>query len=70
MFRPSLAFATALVVLLTPARLPAQVVQERVDLSIVQRIRDEALNRSQIPELAGYPRWWPTPSITWRRATK
>jgi len=54
MLRPSLAVATALIVLLTPALLPAQVIQERVDLSIVQRIRDEALNRSQIPELAGY----------------
>ncbi|HEV8266161.1 MAG TPA: M20/M25/M40 family metallo-hydrolase [Gemmatimonadales bacterium] len=32
----------------------AQIVQERVDLSVVQRIRDEGLNRSQIPELASY----------------
>ena len=32
----------------------AQTIQERVDLSVVQRIRDEALNRSQVPELAGY----------------
>jgi hypothetical protein len=32
----------------------AQVIQERVDLTVVQRIRDEALNRSQVPELAGY----------------
>ncbi|MGH7568470.1 MAG: M20/M25/M40 family metallo-hydrolase [Gemmatimonadales bacterium] len=31
-----------------------QVVQERVDLSVVQRIRDEGMNRSQVPELAGY----------------
>jgi hypothetical protein len=54
MVRPSLAFAAALVVLSTPGLLPAQVIQERVDLSIVQRIRDEAFNRSQIPELASY----------------
>jgi hypothetical protein len=55
MLRQSLAFAVALIGgLSTPALLPAQTVQERVDLSIVQRIRDEALNRSQIPELAGY----------------
>lgn len=32
----------------------AQVVQERVDLGIVQRIRDEGLNRSHIPTLADY----------------
>lgn len=32
----------------------AQTIQERVDLTVVQRIRDEALNRSQIPELASY----------------
>lgn len=31
-----------------------QAVQERVDLGVVGRIRDEGLNRSQIPELAGY----------------
>ncbi|MGH9258540.1 MAG: M20/M25/M40 family metallo-hydrolase, partial [Acidimicrobiales bacterium] len=31
-----------------------QVVQERVDLAVVQRIRDEGLNRSQVTELAGY----------------
>lgn len=32
----------------------AQVVQERVDLSVVRRIRDEGLNRSKVGELAGY----------------
>lgn len=31
-----------------------QVVQERVDLEVVARIRDEGLNRSQVAELAGY----------------
>jgi carboxypeptidase Q len=30
----------------------AQVAQERVDLSVVERIRDEGLNRSQVEELA------------------
>lgn len=40
-----LAFATAA---------PAQVAQERVDLSAFQRIRDEGLNRSRIDSLAGH----------------
>jgi hypothetical protein len=41
---------------LTVAAVPAasQTIQERVDLSVVARIRDEALNRSLIPDLAGY----------------
>jgi hypothetical protein len=33
---------------------PAQVAQEAVDLDVVRRIREEGLERSQIPELAGY----------------
>ncbi|MGD2216499.1 MAG: M20/M25/M40 family metallo-hydrolase [Gemmatimonadales bacterium] len=33
---------------------PAQVAQEAVDLEIVRRIREEGLERSQIPKLAGY----------------
>ncbi|MBI4539126.1 MAG: M20/M25/M40 family metallo-hydrolase [Gemmatimonadetes bacterium] len=37
-----------------PARAVGQVIQERVDLSTVTRIRDEGLNRSQIAELGGY----------------
>jgi carboxypeptidase Q len=32
----------------------AQVVQERVDLAVMQKIREEGLQRSQIPDLAGY----------------
>jgi carboxypeptidase Q len=36
------------------APLTAQVAQERLDLEAVERIRDEGLNRSQIPELASY----------------
>jgi carboxypeptidase Q len=32
----------------------AQVSQERIDLNVVERIRDEGLNRSQIPELGSY----------------
>jgi hypothetical protein len=32
----------------------AQVVQEAVDLTVIERIRDEGLNRSQIEELGGY----------------
>jgi hypothetical protein len=33
---------------------PAQVVQERVDLGVIQKIREEGLQRSQVPEIAGY----------------
>ena len=33
---------------------PAQVAQERVDLAVMQRIREEGLQRSHIAELAGY----------------
>jgi carboxypeptidase Q len=36
------------------APLGAQVAQERLDLDVVERIRDEGLNRSQIPALAGH----------------
>jgi carboxypeptidase Q len=32
----------------------AQVAEERLDLDVVERIRDEGLNRSQVPELASY----------------
>jgi len=32
----------------------AQVAQERVDLAVVQKIREEGLQRSQVPDLAGY----------------
>ena len=46
--------ALGFVLACTAAPAAAQVVQERVDLTVVQRIRDEALNRSQIPELASY----------------
>jgi carboxypeptidase Q len=35
-----------------PVIVQAQVVQEEVDLSVVDRIRDEGLNRSQLPEMA------------------
>jgi hypothetical protein len=33
---------------------PAQVAQEAVDLDVVRRIREEGMERSQLPELAGY----------------
>lgn len=46
------AFLAALAVSAVPAA--AQVVQERVDLSVVQRIRDEAFNRSQVDSILGY----------------
>ena len=41
--------ALAGVLLALPPILAAQSIQERVDLAVAQRIRDEALNRSQIP---------------------
>lgn len=37
-----------------PVTAPAQVAQESVDLSVVQRIREEGLERSHIEELAHY----------------
>ncbi len=47
--------AIASLLLAAPLGLSAQqVVQERVDLAIVQRIRDEGLTRSQVGELASY----------------
>jgi hypothetical protein len=39
---------------LVTAPLHAQIVSERVDLAAVQRIRDEALNRSRLDSLIGY----------------
>jgi hypothetical protein len=51
MTRP-LAAALFLAAVALPAR--AQVVQERVDLSVVQRIRDEAMNRSQADSVLLY----------------
>ncbi len=47
-----LAAALLLAATALPAR--AQVVQERVDLSVVQRIRDEAMNRSQADSILLY----------------
>src|SRR5690606_15391084 len=46
----------SLITLFLAAAAPAvgQIVQERVDLAVFERIRDEGLNRSQIEELAGY----------------
>ena len=46
------AFLSAAAALAAPAG--AQVVQERVDLSVVQRIRDEAFNHSQVDSILGY----------------
>lgn len=36
------------------APVAAQVVQEKIDYGVIERIRDEGLNRSQIEELGGY----------------
>jgi carboxypeptidase Q len=46
--------ALAGVLLALPLTLAAQTIQERVDFGVAQRIREEALNRSQIPDLAAY----------------
>lgn len=51
MMRP---LAAVLFVAAIAAPAAAQVVQERVDLSVVQRIRDEAFNHSQVDSILGY----------------
>jgi hypothetical protein len=51
MMRP---LAAALFAAATALPAAAQVVQERVDLSVVQRIRDEAYNHSQVDSILGY----------------
>ena len=48
------AVAAAALAAPAPMEASAQVAQERLDLGMVERIRDEGMNRSQIPELAGY----------------
>jgi hypothetical protein len=50
--RPALAAGLALV--LSAAPLTAQVVQEKVDLAVVQRLKDEEMNRSKLDDLATY----------------
>ena len=47
-------FALTSLALTMTAPAVAQVAQEKVDLDAVRRIREEGLQRSQIPELAGY----------------
>jgi len=57
MIRPlaTAAFLGALALsVLTAVPAAGQVVQERVDLSVVQRIRDEAYNHSQVDSILGY----------------
>jgi carboxypeptidase Q len=46
--------ATAVLLAALAAPVAAQVVQERVDLSVVQRIRDEAYNHPQVDSILGY----------------
>jgi hypothetical protein len=48
------AFLAAGALALVAAPLQAQIVSERVDLAAVQRIRDEALDRSKLDSLIGY----------------
>ncbi|MDH4045125.1 MAG: M20/M25/M40 family metallo-hydrolase [Gemmatimonadota bacterium] len=50
--RTAAVLAVGLAVLTAP--LSAQVAQEKVDLDVVNKIREEGLQRSQIPALAGY----------------
>jgi carboxypeptidase Q len=50
--RPSSVLPALLLAALAPAGAVAQVASEAVDLQVVQRIRDEGLERSHIPELA------------------
>jgi hypothetical protein len=52
--RPSMALLLASLVVPALAAQAAQVVQERVDLGVVQRIRDEGLSRSHIAALADH----------------
>lgn len=40
--------------LAVPAFAPAQVVQERIDLGVIEQIREEGFERSEIMELGGY----------------
>ncbi len=48
----------------------AQIAQEKVDLAIVQKIRDEGLNRSQMPQLAHHLLDVIGPRLTGSRAMK
>lgn len=50
--RPTVAGVVALAALTSAS--PSQTVHERVDLGVVERIREEGLQRSQIEALAGY----------------
>ena len=45
---------TCAVLACVPSVVDAQVVQEKLDLGALARIRDEAYNRSQVMETAGY----------------
>ena len=54
MVRLRRALAAGLALALSAASAPAQVVQERVDFSVVQRIKDEEMNRSKLDDLASY----------------
>lgn len=54
MHRLTRLFTTAALAVTLTAPALAQVAQERVDLDVVRRIREEGLERSQIPALAGY----------------
>jgi carboxypeptidase Q len=53
--RVSARFLSVLVLfLMSVPSLSAQVAQEAIDMRVVNAIRDEGLNRSQLPELVGY----------------
>ena len=52
--RRVLSVASALILLVAPASAVAQIAQEKVDLAVVQRIREEGLERSQLPQTIRY----------------
>lgn len=54
MIRLRRALVAGLALALSAASAHAQVVQERVDFSVVQRIKDEEMNRSKLDDLASY----------------
>ena len=54
MHRLTRLFATAALAFVLTAPALAQVAQEKVDLDVVRRIREEGLQHSKVPELIGY----------------
>ena len=53
-----------------PALLPAQIVQERLDMGVLERIQHEGLENSQMDSLAGYLMDVIGPRLTGSKAIK